>query len=533
MPRILPAAVLAAACALAMPNVAGAVTVIAPGPQGRALLVRNSGAGMQLVERTASGRLRPARTIAPATVYPALAAWGPSGSALVLATDQPQDGPYKLLALRREPGAESFGAPLTLAQATPIEVVSAGADERGDVAALVRADGRRTILLTAVRGGQFEPPQELDIGTADAAVAVGGGGRVLLTWYDAARHGVYARTGTIGSPLGAPQPLASDAPFTDVVAAVDDAGNATAAFVLPDRRRRFGPSALVAARARPDRRFGSPAVLGLGGPPQMGAGFASLDAAAAGTTTAVAWDPNDYLDTKPFGGRLGVAIARGGGRFGRAAAPSAPMVPAPGRFGLYGQPASPSVAVDRAGDVLLAYEYGSAIHATRRAVRGGRFGPPRVISDLAPNGAPVAALLGDRRPLVGWEGFLGVTGLATRLDGPRPDLTPPRPSVRLRGDAAAQLRATNAVEVRAGCSEPCLVQARATLRTPTGRTILYEGASKPLRRGATFTKRFVFDPTRPSGRAGAGARVRITIIVENASGASRQAVRQLELVAER
>ncbi|MDX6719440.1 MAG: hypothetical protein QOJ63_1694 [Solirubrobacteraceae bacterium] len=529
MPRILPAAALAAACALASPNGAGAVTVVAPGPDGRALLVRSSDAGMQLVERDAAGRLRPARTLAPATVYPALAAWGPSGSALVLATDQLRDGPYTLLMLRRASGAERFGAPATLARATPIQVLSAEADERGNVAVLVRTDLRRTALLTAVRGGALGPPQELDIGTADAAVAVGGGGRVLLTWYDAARHGVYARTGTIGSALGAPQPLAADAPFTDVVAAVDDAGNATVAFVLPDRRRRFGPSALVAARARPDRRFGSPAVLGLGGPAQMGAGFASLDAAAAGTTTAVTWDPNDSVDTKPFGGRLGVAVARGGGRFGPAAAPSAPTVLSTGRRGLFGQPAGPSVAVDRAGDVLLAYEYGYAVHASLRPARSTRFGPPRAISSLARNGGPVAALLRDRRPLVACEGFDGVTGIATRLGARRPDLTPPRISVRLRRDAAAQLRDDNAVEVRAGCSQACLVEARATLRTPTGRTILYEGASTALPRGATFTKRFVFDPTRPSGRAGDGARVRITIIAGNASGASRQAVRQLEL----
>jgi hypothetical protein len=119
MPRILPAAVFAAACALVAPTASGAVTVVAPGPAGRALLVRSSDVGMQLVERDAAGRLRPARTLAPATVYPALAAWGPSGSALVLATDQPQDGPYTLLMLRRAAGAAAFGAPVTLAQANP------------------------------------------------------------------------------------------------------------------------------------------------------------------------------------------------------------------------------------------------------------------------------------------------------------------------------------------------------------------------------------------------------------------------------
>jgi hypothetical protein len=340
---------------------------------------------------------------------------------------------------------------------------------------------------------------------------------------------VLARTGTIGSALGAPQLLAAHAPFTDVVAAVDDAGNATVAFVLPDRRRRFGPSALVAARARPDRRFGSPAVLGRGAPSTLAAGFASFDAAAAGTTTAVAWDPNDTVDVKPFGGRLGVAVARGGGRFEPAAAPSAPTVLTTGRRGLFGQPSGPSVAVDRAGDVLLAYEYGFAIHATLRPAHSDRFGSPRAISSLGPNGGPVAALLRDRRPLVAWGGFDGVTGLTTRIDGRRPDLTPPLISVRLRREAAAQLRDANAVDVRAGCSEACIVQARATLRTPAGRTIVATGASTVLRRGAPWTKRFVFDPTRSAGSAGDGARVRITIIAENASGASRQAVRQLEL----
>ena len=69
------------------------------------------------------------------------------------------------------------------------------------------------------------------------------------------------------------------------------------------------PAVLVAHRIGASVPSGGDEVVARGGPPAMGAGFSMLRLAAAGRTTALAFDANDE------DGRLGVAIARDGGCF--------------------------------------------------------------------------------------------------------------------------------------------------------------------------------------------------------------------------
>ena len=97
-------------------------------------------------------------------------------------------------------------------------------------------------------------------------------------------------------------------------------------------------------------------------------GFSTPELAAAGSTTALVLDPSAAE------GRLGVAIARGGGHFGPAQQAAQPRNRS---FGIW--PIASSVAVDRAGDVLLAYRLGNsgyAVHATERRAGRARFTSP-------------------------------------------------------------------------------------------------------------------------------------------------------------
>jgi hypothetical protein len=117
-----------------------------------------------------------------------------------------------------------------------------------------------------------------------------------------------------------------------------------------------------------------------------------------------------------------------------------------------------------------------------------RFGPLHVISKLADGGAPSVAWLSDGRPLVLYHSRQGGLLASTHVTGPAPDLTPPRVDIRLAPDALDELRATNAVTATVRCSEPCMLQTRAGLRNHD-----------------------------------------VTVVAHNASGASREAARQIEL----
>jgi hypothetical protein len=171
----------------------------------------------------------------------------------------------------------------------------------------------------------------------------------------------------------------------------------------------------------------------------------------------------------------------------------------------------------------------TAAHATTRPAGSARFGPLHVISKLGEGGSPSVALLSDRRPLVVYRGHRGELLATTRLTGPSPDLAPPRLVIKFASDALNELRATNAVTVTVRCSKPCMLQTRASLHTDDGRTVADGVDRKILRRGATFTERFTFNPDRRAGRARDGARVRVTVAAQNASGALGEAVKQIKL----
>ncbi len=519
MRRALLPALLCAAAVVASPSAAGAM-LVAPGTQGRALMTWPSDAGLRLAERASDGSFTSPATIALSKTYPAFLSWAPNGAATVLAYDQSRNPTSALQILSRPGAGAAFGMSAPFAAGQPAQVVSTASNARGDSALLLKPIPGNLTLLTAVRGGPLGRPQQIATSSESAAVAVGADGRVLVAYYDFGQPGVHAQFGTVGSPLAPITRLSTAAQFTNVAAALDGRGNATVAFTRFDVRHRERPTELVVRRAGSDGRFGAVRAVARGGRGVGGAGFATFRLAAAGATTALAFDGNDT------DGRLGVAIARGGGRFGAAQRPTAPNVRSFAK-----QPFNPSVAVDRAGDVLFAYNTGfsgNAVFVTQRRTGSDRFGSPRVISSLGHGSVPVPALLSDRTALVAWDDGLGDARYTTRLAGRRPDPSPPRVSVELRRDTEAGLRASNAVGVRVRCSEACLLTGRATLRTTTGRSI--EGAGTTvLRAGATMIKRFAFDVAKRAGRARDGSILRVTLAAENASGASRETAKQITL----
>jgi hypothetical protein len=531
MRQTLALAVVSAAAVLGGPDLAQAELVappsrlplemawpVATGPRASALAVVptfcaqcNDG---RLAERDASGRWT-LRTVAPRGTFPTLVVSDPAGAARVLTVGNTPEGSAAFV-VHRPAGAVRFEAPVPITLGGAIySNWHTASDARGDIAFVSDVKGPdavvRPILVTAAGGGQFGAPQELAGPTETTGVAVGGG-RVVVAYAD--RRGVYARTGVIGAPLGAPQLLAAES-LGEPGVAIDDAGDATVAF---DRRGKTNfDHAQMAARARPGERFGAPIVLG-----RAKAEFAfTAHAAAAGTTTALIWQRAFSDDS-----RVHVALAHGAGRFG----PSETM-PGPGIAPAYTGPYRPVAAVGPTGDVLLAYAYNydGAVHATVRRAGSSRFGTLQVISKLGEGGAPSVAWLSDGRPLIVYHSRQGGLLATTHVTGPAPDLTPPRVDAILRSDARNQLRAANRITVTFRCSEPCMLSTRASLHAHAGRTVADGVSRRLLRRGATFTERFAFDPDGRAGRAGRGARVRVTVDAQNASGASREAVREIEL----
>jgi len=534
MRQIIVLAVVSAATVFASPGVAGAELVapasglgtdyaapLATGPGGRALAIVPTScpncSGGSVAERGVSGHWT-LGTFAPPDMFPALVAWEPGGAATLLTLANTATGGADAFVVRRPAGAARFEGPVAVdLGGTVYDRVKAASDARGDLAFITAVRGSdsvvRAILVTADRAGRFGAPQRLAGASVESAAVAVGGGRVVVAY--ATRRGVYARAGALGSPLGAAQLLVTTRDVREPAAAIDDAGEATVAFSRRDKTS--FEHALVAARARPGDRFGAPMVL-----ERRQADFGPVPhAAAAGTTTALIWQTS--FSDEP---RVRAAIARGAGRFARPEIVSAPGL---GPNGLHGQPYQPTAAVAPSGDVLLAYGYGGAAHATMRPADGRRFGPIHVISKLGGGGSPSVGVLSDGRPLVVYHGGRGELLATTHLTGPSPDLTPPRVVVKLSSDAREELRATNAVTVTVRCSEPCVLDTHASLRTHDGRTTADGVARRLLRRGASFTERFAFDPDKRAGRAGDGAHVSVTVQGQNASGASSQPVRTIDL----
>jgi len=532
MRQTLALAVVSAAAVLGGPDLAQAELVappprlpvemawpVAAGPGASAVAVvptvcRECNDG-RVAERDASGRWT-LRTIAPGGMFPTLVAFDPGGAVRALTVGNAPEGGGAAYAVRRPAGAARFEAPVPIALGGAIySNWHTASDARGDIAFVSDVKGPdtvvRTILVTAVGGGEFGAPQELPGPTETTTVAVGGG-RVVGAYADG-RGRVHARSGTIGAPLGAPQLVATRGAGGPGVA-LDDAGNATVAF---DQRGKTNfDHALVAARARAGERFGRPTVQG-----RVTAEFGfSAHGAAAGATTALIWQRPVSDDSQ-----VHVAVAHGAGRFG----PSETM-PGPRLTPAYIGPYRPVAAVGPTGDVLLAYAYNydGAVHAAVRRAGSARFGPLHVISKLGEGGAPSVAWLSNGRPLIVYHRHQGGLLATTHVTGPPPDLTPPRVDIKLARDALDELRTTNAVTATVRCSEPCMLQTHASLRNHDGRTVA-EGVSRRLLRRGAFTERFVFDSNGRAGRAGDGSRVRVTVVAQNASGAPREADRQIEL----
>jgi hypothetical protein len=487
-----------------------------PGPGGRALVIVPTMCGScneaRIAERHRSGRWT-LRSITPPGLFPIFGAWAADGAATVLAVGNAATAGADLFTVRRPAGATVFAAAAPVALGGPLYsrwvTVS---DARGDIAFLAGVKGPdsvvRTTVVTAAGAGPFGAPQEI-AGSTEGATAAVGGGRVVVAYPDGGS--VFVRSGTIGGPLGAPELLVRGGGFTGPRVAIDDAGDATVA--VDHRGRTHFEHTLLVARARPGAPFGAPITMG-----RFRTAFGpAAQLRAAGTTTALFWQ-------RPQDARVQIAVANGAGRFAAPLTPLAPTVRAV-------RVTQPVLAVAPAGDVLLAYAYGfgGAVHATTRRAGSARFGRVHVISKLGEGGWPSVAFLGDGRPLLVYHGRDEALLATTRLTGPAPDLTPPRLRVALSRHARDELRADNAVTVTIRCSQRCLIRTHATLRANGARTIVDGVTRKVLARATTYTERFAFDPERRAGTARGGARVRITVDAQNASGASTERAEQLEL----
>jgi hypothetical protein len=518
------AAAPAGAVPLTPPGTGAQLVTGTPGPGGQAVLAWRAtgpaGDALEVAPLASGGGFGPVATVlqAPAVGPAPFASLDPSGGLQVLAARGTRPNlPSDLVQLRRPAGASAFGAAAVIGSGTFADVLSAGADARGDVAAVVTTGPRHAALVTAPAGGAFGPPQDVsaDGGFAEtAAVGVGADGRLVVAYHDGVSRAL-VRTGAIGAPLGAPQLLARTRNRPDFGAAVDAAGTATVAFSRTLPGNRIG---IAVARARAGAAFGPVTTL------DRGPNAQEPRVAAAGSTTAVAWSSLTTSD------RVRVAVARGAGGFAPAQAPAARPVRLRGEAGRFPSEAgTPAVAVDAAGDILVAYRYGlfGAVHATIRRAGSARFGAPRVMSALGHGGPAVAALLDDRRPVVAFADGDRVFA-ATRLAGTRVDRTPP--GLTLTPLRVAELRRSGTATTTARCSRACVIQVLGRLTTGRGRPGQGQVISRQFRRPqvlAANTPLRIQLALTPAGRtafaASGRAQVRITVTAANATGAARTA----------
>jgi hypothetical protein len=526
-------AVLTAAAVLVAAAPAGAVPLtpagtgaqqvtVTPGRGPQAVLAwRASGPAGDALQVTpfAGGRFGPVQTVlqAPAIGPAPFVALDPAGAIRVLGTRGTRPNlPTDLVDAVRAPAAPAFGAPAVLATGLFAQVLSAGVDARGDVAAIVSTTSRHAQLVTAPAGGAFGPPQDVsaDGGFAEtAAVGVGPEGRLVVAYHDGVSR-AFVRTGAIGAALGPPQLLVRTRNRPDFSAAVDAAGNATVAFSRTLPGNRIG---IAAARARAGAPFGPVTTL------DRGPNAQEPQVAAAGATTAVAWNSLTTSD------RVRVAVARGAGRFAAFEAPAARPVRLRGEAGRFPSEAGTArVAVDPAGDVLVAYRYGpfGAVHATERRAGSPRFAGPRVVSALGHGGPATVALLDDGRPVVAYADGDRVFA-ATRVDGTSVDRTPP--GLTLTPLRASELRRSGTATTTARCSRPCVIQALGRLTTGRGPgrgQVIARPFVRPqvLAANTPLRLRIALTPAGRSALAATGrAQVRITVTAANASGAARTA----------
>jgi hypothetical protein len=540
-PRLLVPAVLA--ILVFFPSSASAFLVAADGsgptrvavaadPAGGALLAwvahpDDTDQALRVRERRADGTYGPTQELmrARSIGVPAVAV-GPDGSALVLVSratgaTQVETG---IVALRRPRSDAPFGPPTAVTEAKQYAVIlSAAANTSGDVVAVAVTDRQGMALSTHTGDAPTTTTPLGPVGTA--GVAVGDGGRVVVATYADGGRDINVRLGSVGAPLAPPRTLARLRSRPDLQAAVDAQGTATVAFSRDLAGNAIG---VVAARARAGRAFGAPVVLDHGPNAQI------AGVAAGGSRTAVAWE-NLTSAREP----VRVAFARGPGGFDGVQAPGTRTVRLRGEAGRIASVAGfPVVAVSPGGDVLLAYPYGpfQAVHATVRRAEAARFTVPRVLTALGPGGVPTPAFLSGGKPFVATADGSAITA-AARLDGPRPDLTPP--AVTTTPLSVSELRSDGTVTTRVRCSAPCVAQASARITTGTGRPGAPAGQriSRQFRRavvlqpaGTTLTIRFIAparvrDAFARTGRASA----KVIVTVANASGAARTSRRAFDV----
>ena len=201
----------------------------------------------------------------------------------------------------------------------------------------------------------------------------------------------------------------------------------------------------------------------------------------------------------------------------------------------YASPYSPSIAVDDAGDVLLAYAYGlQSTHATLLPAGTDHFLAPTVLSSLGHGGTPTAAFAANRDPLVAFADRSGVF-LADALRGTPVNLRAPQANADPLDPA--ELRDHTRVTARVGCSSTCVVSVGWRITTGgrgidgTAPTVISRhGMSGEILR-AGERRSFTFDakPSAADSLLGSGrAKASVSITVANASGVSRTIRQRVE-----
>ena len=494
---------------------------LSSGGTGRALLwwttAGPSGSRGFIAARTSSGGLGPAVELLHGeriTDVP-FAFAARSGDVVLAQTTAPDYSSADLLGIRREHGADAFSEPFGILHSRYYNGVSAAANARGDLAVLVKDRNRMTQLLTAGPDGRLSAPQPLgdEAPRGEPRVALDPAGRIVVVYGSHAEAVV--RRGRIGGRLGAPHILEHLRTWPTFSAAIDDHGTATVAFSRFGRYHRGRRTAVsaVAARAPAGRPFGPVVEL------EQHTDGADPVVAAAGTATAVAWE-RSY----PVGG-LRIVLGHGASAFGRVRSVGARPLHLGSR--LSSAPYAPLLAVDAAGDVLLAYAYGTlSTHATIRLAGSGRFEPPAVVSSLGHGGTPAVAFAADRTPLVAFSDrsavYLGdpATGAPVNLRPPSVTMTPLDPF-----ELDRDLRVTTQVE----CTQTCWIFARSRITTgpgPGARQVRSGGrlVGQTLRAGERLTLTFDAKPAAQAALDASGhAKAVVTVTVANASGASRTA----------
>jgi hypothetical protein len=512
----------AATIAPAETNARGVAVTAAPGSSGDGVVVWTSGrAGalsVQTAALTAPDSFGPIQTVLTAPVLdagPAVALHG-GGSSVILGTRGTDKAPTELVAMRRAPGATGYGAPAVLATGDFVSLLAVRSNTRGDIAAIYSTGSRHAELITAPAGGAFGTPQELAAGgglAVQPALALGPQGQLVVAYYDAVSR-IQARTGDLADRLGAPKSLVQTRNYSDISAAVDDAGNATIAFSrsLPDNR--IGVSYV---RAHAGGAFSAPKTLSSGPNAQR------PQLVAAGTTTAIAWDDLTVANSQR------VAIAHGASSFGKSQSPVTPPVLLHGEAGRFpSYSGEPQLAVDAKGDVLAAYTYGpyqAALHATLLRAGDAHFGKPRLVSSLGHGGFPAVALLGNRRPLIAYSDGNAVFAV-TELPDRHPNLTAPK--VTMTPLSAHELRTAGRVSTTVRCSEACFVGAIGRLTTGRfhqghGQVISRPGANPvALAAGKSLTLHFNLTPAGKAALAASGnGHAKLIVTATNASGTAR------------